>query len=75
MQKILNCRRSLIAIFSIVCLTGIAIYIKTDISGIAMAITGICGGVSAANSYENVGKAQAQAQMPPKGQGIDGPSS
>lgn len=52
LNKIANCRRSMISLFGIGCLTFIAVYCKTDIAGIALAIAGISGSLSAANSYE-----------------------
>jgi len=53
--KILHCRRTVIALFSIACLTAIALFIKTDISGIAVAIAGIASANSAANAWQNKG--------------------
>lgn len=55
-SKILNCRRSMVSIFAIACITGLGIYGMShglvDVSGLAMAIAGICGALSGANSYE-----------------------
>jgi hypothetical protein len=52
MKKILNCRRSLLAIFGISCLTCIGLVKGVDISGIAMAISGIVASVSVSNAYQ-----------------------
>lgn len=52
MSKIFSCRRSSLALIAIVCLTSLGFYHQTDISGIALAISGICAGVAASNSYE-----------------------
>lgn len=55
MKKILNCRRSVIAIIGIGCLTLLGLYHGVDISGIAIAISGIVASVSGANAWENRG--------------------
>jgi len=52
MKKIMSCRRSSLALFAIVCLTGIGVHIGEDISGIAVAISGIVASVAGANAYE-----------------------
>ena len=53
----MSCRRSSLALFAIVCLTGIGVHIGEDISGIAVAISGIVASVAGANAYE---KSKAQ---------------
>jgi hypothetical protein len=55
MKKILNCRRSLLALFGMSCLTWLGISKGVDISGIAIAISGIVASVSASNAYQNKG--------------------
>lgn len=56
LNKILNCRRSIVSIFAIACLTALGFYgINhgfTDISGLAMSVAGICGALSGANAFE-----------------------
>ena len=52
MKKIWGCRRSIISIIAIGCLTGIAVKIGTDIGAIALAISGIVGSVAASNAYQ-----------------------
>lgn len=64
MRKILLCRRTVVALFSISCLTFLGLYHGVDISGIAIAIAGICTAVAGANSFENVGKAKHAASQP-----------
>lgn len=55
MKKFLNCRRSVIAVFSIACLTYLGASRGIDTS---IAIAGIVAAVCGANSYERVGKAK-----------------
>jgi hypothetical protein len=55
MKKILNCRRSIIAVIGIICLTWLGISKGIDISGIALAISGIVASVSGANAWEKRG--------------------
>jgi len=55
MKKLYNCRRSTLALVGILCLTGLGIYHGEDISGIAVAISGIVGAVSGANAWEKRG--------------------
>jgi len=52
MKNIFSCRRSSLALISIICLTFIALKTSTDIGGIALAISGIVGSVAASNSWE-----------------------
>ena len=52
MKNIFKCRRSSLALISIVALTAIAIHTNTDIGGIALAISGIVGAVSGSNAWE-----------------------
>jgi len=54
MKKIKECRRSKIAIIAILCLTGLGLYIGTDISGIALAISGIVASIAGSNAWEKV---------------------
>lgn len=55
MKKILSCRRSVIALFGIACLTVLGYTKGIDVS---LAIAGIVASVAGANSYE--GAAQAK---------------
>jgi len=56
LSKILSCRRSIVSIFAILCLTILGLvgifHGFTDVSGLAMSIAGICGALSGANAYE-----------------------
>ena len=52
MKKISECRRSKIALVAILCLTGIALYVGTDVGAIALAISGIVGSVAGSNAWE-----------------------
>lgn len=52
MNKLWSCRRSFLAFFAIMCLTGLGIHIGEDISGIAVAISGVVASVAGANAYE-----------------------
>lgn len=52
MHKLLNCRRSLIAAFSIGCLTYLGVQTPASIPSLAQAIALICMGVAGANSYQ-----------------------
>ena len=58
MKKILDCRRTSLAFFAICCLTGLGVYLGQDVSGIAMAISGIVIGVAGSNAFE---KSKTQA--------------
>ena len=55
MKKILSCRRSLVAVFAISCLTWLGLAKGIDISGIAIAISGVAASVCAANAYQGKG--------------------
>ena len=56
MKKILDCRRTFIALTSIICLTGLGIYHGTDVSGIALAISGVAGTLAGSNAWEKRAK-------------------
>lgn len=58
MVKIWNCRRSMLAMIGIACLTGLGIYHGEDISGIAIAISGIIGAVAGSNAWEKRAKSE-----------------
>lgn len=49
MKKVFNCRRSFLAVLSLISLTWIALENGTDVS---IAITGIIAAVASANAYE-----------------------
>jgi hypothetical protein len=65
-KKILGCRRTVVALFGIACLTYLGAKTGIDISGISLAIAGIVTAVAGANSYENVGKAKVQGPDQPQ---------
>lgn len=52
LKKILSCRRSIVAVFAISCLTLLGMYHGIDISGIAVAIAGVAGSLAGANAWE-----------------------
>ena len=52
MKKIMGCRRTSLAFFAIVCLTGLGAFVGEDISGVAVAISGIVAAVAGSNAYE-----------------------
>jgi hypothetical protein len=58
MKKILSCRRSIVAVFGISCLTLLGMYHGVDISGIAIAVAGIVASVAGANAYQSKGSPQ-----------------
>jgi hypothetical protein len=60
MRKILTCRRSTIAIMAIVCLTSLGLYHGQDISGIALAISGIVASVAGSNAWEKRGRPEIE---------------
>jgi len=62
MIKIWNCRRSMLAALAICCLTGLGIYHGLDISGIALAISGIVGAVAGSNAWEKRAKDEYGAE-------------
>jgi len=53
-MKVFSCRRSIIALFSISCLTAIAIVNGTDTS---ISIAAVAMGVAGANAYQSKGVA------------------
>ena len=52
MNKIMNCRRSIIALVGIIALTSLGIYTGLDIGGIAIAIAGIVASIAGSNAWE-----------------------
>ena len=56
MGKIFQCRRSIIAIIAIGCLTGLGAMHGVDISGIALAISGIVASIAGSNAWEKRAK-------------------
>ena len=62
MDKILNCRRSLIAIFAICCLTALGFISPPALPQIAQSIALICMGVAGANSYQGNVEAKAKKE-------------
>lgn len=52
MKKILDCRRTFVAVLGIACLTSLGMYHGVDISGIALAISGIVGALAGSNAWE-----------------------
>lgn len=53
MKKLLNCRRTVMSIFAILCLTLLGLVHGVDIGGIAIAIAGVAGSLSGANAWES----------------------
>ena len=62
MKKILSCRRSIIALVAIGCLTWLGLTKGIDISGIALAISGVVASVAGANAYEKRNAIQPPAK-------------
>jgi len=60
MLKILKCRRSVIALFSITCLTYLGIRNGTDVS---LAITGIVTAVAGANSWQAIKEPKVKKEV------------
>jgi hypothetical protein len=56
MKLLWKCRRTFIAGLGIVALTGLGVLHGTDISGIALAISGIVGAVAGSNAWEKRSK-------------------
>lgn len=63
MEKILKCRRSVVTLVGIVCLTALGLIVKTDIAGIALAISGCVASVCAANAYQGAKPEQAKPEQ------------
>lgn len=61
MIQILKCRRSTLALIAIGCLTLLGLHIREDISGIAIAISGIVASIAASNAYQKKGEGKDQA--------------
>lgn len=61
MKKLFSCRRSLIALFSIACLTFLGYSRGIDVS---LAIAGIVASVAGANSYQRAVEARVQLSSP-----------
>ena len=55
MRKIVNCRRTIVAVLGIVSLTMLGMYHGVDISGIALGIAGIVASIAGANAYQAKG--------------------
>jgi hypothetical protein len=53
MKSILRCRRSILALVGIACLTALGLAKGADV---AMSIAAICGAVAGANAFEGKGK-------------------
>jgi hypothetical protein len=49
MNKVLQCRRSILGLFSVICLTFLGYHKDMDVS---VAIAGVVASVAASNSYE-----------------------
>lgn len=58
MLKILQCRRSTLALIAIGCLTYLGVSEGVDISGISIAISGIVASVAGSNAWEKRAKDQ-----------------
>lgn len=56
MKKLLDCRRSIIALIGISCLTFLGYTKGMDVS---MAISGVCLAVAGSNAYEKKGKSDS----------------
>jgi len=56
MLKIIQCRRSSLALIAIGCLTFLGAYVGNDISGIAVAISGLVASVAASNAWQKRGE-------------------
>lgn len=63
MKKLLSCRRSIIALVGIVCLTWLGLAKGIDISGIAMAISTIVASVAGANAWEKRGSSSKEGDI------------
>jgi hypothetical protein len=61
MIQVLKCRRSTLALIAIACLTFLGAYIREDVSGIAIAISGIVASVAASNAYQKKGEGKDKA--------------
>jgi hypothetical protein len=59
MKKIWNCRRSLISLFAISCLTYLGVSHGIDVS---FAIAGIVAAICGANSYQGAAEAKREAE-------------
>ena len=55
MKKIWNCRRSMLGLVAILCLTTLGLHHGEDISGISVAISGIVGAIAGANAWQGRG--------------------
>jgi hypothetical protein len=64
--KVLHCRRTVVSLFGLTCLTGLGIYLKS--SEVATSIAAICLGVSVANAGQAALTAKKQEEVP-KGEG------
>ena len=62
MKRLFDCRRTFIAALAIGCLTWVGIYHGVDISGIALAISGIVGAVAGSNAWEKRAKSEYGAE-------------
>lgn len=58
MKKLFSCRRTFVATTAIACLTWLGLSHGVDISGIALAISGIVGAVAGSNAWEKRAKSE-----------------
>ena len=58
MKKLFSCRRTFVATVAIGCLTWLGMAHGVDISGIALAISGIVGAVAGSNAWEKRAKSE-----------------
>lgn len=58
MKRLWNCRRTFTAALGIGCLTWLGLCHGVDISGIALAISGIVGAVAGSNAWEKRAKSE-----------------
>lgn len=64
MKKLFSCRRTVVSVIAIVCLTILGLYHGVDISGIAIAIAGVAGSLSGANAWESKGQPKSKEEKP-----------
>jgi hypothetical protein len=65
-EKVLHCRRTVVSLTGLFCLTGLGIYLKS--TDVATSIAAICLGVSVANAGQAIGTAK-KSVVPPVGEG------
>ena len=65
MRKVLSCRRTLIALFAISCLTALGLVVNAEVSG---AIATVALAIAAANATQGIFNSNSKVKVNPQGE-------